>query len=226
MKKIEKYYNLINEHLSEFEKYYNSLISFNEKVNLTAITNQEDVFIKHFLDSILSIEEIKENSNVIDIGAGAGFPSLPIKIVRPDIKLTMLDSLNKRINFLNQICSELNIESTNVHARAEDYIKNNREKFDIALARAVARLNTLVEYLLPYVKIGGLVLAYKGSNYLEELSESKRAIELLGGKYLKTISFNLPENKGERNIIVIEKIKPTPKSYPRAKNLPKIQPIK
>ena len=171
MKKIEKYYNLINEHLSEFEKYYNSLISFNEKVNLTAITDKEDVFIKHFLDSILSIEEIKENSNVIDIGAGAGFPSLPIKIVRPDIKLTMLDSLNKRINFLNQICSELNIESTNAHARAEDYIKNNREKFDIALARAVARLNTLVEYLLPYVKIGGLVLAYKGSNYLEELCE-------------------------------------------------------
>ena len=101
MEKIEKYYNLINEHLSEFEKYYNSLISFNEKVNLTAITDKEDVFIKHFLDSILSIDEIKENSNVIDIGAGAGFPSLPIKIVRPDIKLTMLDSLNKRINFFN-----------------------------------------------------------------------------------------------------------------------------
>lgn len=137
----------------------------------------------------------------------------------------MLDSLNKRVNFLNQICTELNIESTNVHARAEDYVKDYREKFDIALARAVARLNTLVEYLLPYVKIGGLVLAYKGSNYLEELSEAKRAIELLGGKYLKTISFNLPENKGERNIIIIEKIKPTPKLYPREKNLPKIKPI-
>ena len=225
MKKIEKYYNLINEHLGEFEKYYNLLISFNEKVNLTAITDKEDVFIKHFLDSILSIEEIKENSHVIDIGAGAGFPSLPIKIVRPDINLTMLDSLNKRVNFLNQICTELNIESTNVHARAEDYVKNHREKFDIALARAVARLNTLVEYLLPYVKIGGLVLAYKGSNYLEELSEAKKAIELLGGKYLKTISFNLPENKGERNIIIIEKIKPTTKLYPREKNLPKIKPI-
>lgn len=226
MEKIEKYCNLITKHESEFEKYYNSLISFNEKVNLTAITDKDDVFIKHFLDSILSIDEIKQNAQIIDVGAGAGFPSLPIKIVRPDIRLTMLDSLNKRINFLNQICSELDIKSTNVHARAEDYIKNNREKFDIALARAVARLNTLLEYLLPYVKIGGLVLAYKGSNYLEELSEAKRAIELLGGKYLKTISFNLPENKGERNIIVIEKIKPTPKSYPRVKNLPKIQPIK
>ena len=226
MKKIEKYYNLINEHLSEFEKYYNSLISFNEKVNLTAITDKEDVFIKHFLDSILSIEEIKENSHVIDIGAGAGFPSLPIKIVRPDIRLTMLDSLNKRINFLNQICSKLDIKSTNVHARAEDYVKVYRETYDVALARAVARLNSLLEYLLPYVKIGGLVLAYKGSNYLEELDEAKNAINTLGGRYVKTIKFNLPENKGERNIIVIEKIRSTPKSFPRAKNLPKIQPIK
>lgn len=226
MKKIEKYCNLITKHASEFEKYYNSLISFNEKVNLTAITDKDDVFIKHFLDSILSIDEIKQNAQIIDVGAGAGFPSLPIKIVRPDIRLTMLDSLNKRINFLNQICSELDIKSTNVHARAEDYVKVCREKYDVALARAVARLNTLVEYLLPYVKIGGLVLAYKGSNYLDELSEAKRAIELLGGKYLKTISFNLPENKGERNIIVIEKIKPTEKSYPRAKNLPKLNPIK
>ena len=226
MKKIEKYYNLINEHLSEFEKYYNSLISFNEKVNLTAITDKEDVFIKHFLDSILSIDEIKENSNVIDIGAGAGFPSLPIKIVRPDIKLTMLDSLNKRINFLNQICSELNITSTNIHARAEDYVKVYRETYDVALARAVARLNSLLEYLLPYVKIGGIVLAYKGSNYLEELDESKNAINTLGGRYVKTIKFNLPENKGERNIIVIEKIRSTPKSFPRAKNLAKLNPIK
>ncbi len=226
MKKIEKYYNLINEHLSEFEKYYNSLISFNEKVNLTAITDKEDVFIKHFLDSILSIDEIKENSNVIDIGAGAGFPSLPIKIVRPDIKLTMLDSLNKRINFLNQICSELNITSTNIHARAEDYVKVYRETYDVALARAVARLNSLLEYLLPYVKIGGIVLAYKGSNYLEELDEAKNAINTLGGRYVKTIKFNLPENKGERNIIVIEKIRSTPKSFPRAKNLAKLNPIK
>lgn len=226
MKKIEKYCNLITKHASEFEKYYNSLISFNEKVNLTAITDKDDVFIKHFLDSILSIDEIKQNAQIIDVGAGAGFPSLPIKIVRPDIRLTMLDSLNKRINFLNQICSELDIKSTNVHARAEDYVKFCRETYDVALARAVARLNSLLEYLLPYVKIGGIVLAYKGSNYLEELDEAKNAINTLGGRYVKTIKFNLPENKGERNIIVIEKIRSTPKSFPRAKNLAKLNPIK
>ncbi len=226
MKQIEKYQNLINIHKDEFEKYYNSLISYNENVNLTAITNKEEVYIKHFLDSILGIDEIKKNSTVIDIGAGAGFPSLPIKIVRPDINLTMLDSLNKRVNFLNKICTELNIKSTNIHARAEDYINDYREKFDVALARAVANLTTLVEYLLPYVKVGGIVLAYKGSNYNDELNDSARAIEILGGKHIKTLSFNLPNNFGERNIIVIEKIKNTPKKYPRNKNLPKLQPIK
>lgn len=137
----------------------------------------------------------------------------------------MVDSLNKRVNFLNIISEKLNVKTTCVHSRAEDFAKTNREKFDVAVARAVARLNTLLEYLLPLVKVGGIIIAYKGSNYLEEVAEAKNAIETLGGKYLKTITFNLPNNYGERNLVIIEKIKHTPAKYPRNKNLPKLKPL-
>lgn len=224
--RITEYQKLINQHRSEFDTYYQELVSYNEKVNLTAITEVNEVFTKHFLDSILSIDAIPVNSSVVDVGTGAGFPSLPIKIVRPDIKLTMVDSLNKRVNFLNSLCDKMKIESTNVHARVEDFAKNNREKFDVAVARAVAKLNTLLEYLLPLVKVGGLVIAYKGANLAEEFMEADTALEVLGGKVLKSLRFDLPNGHGERNILIIEKVKPTDKIYPRPQNKPKTNPIK
>ena len=172
---IKQQIQLINDKKEIFEKYYEKLVSYNQKVNLTAITDKAQVFTKHFLDSILPIDAIPVGADVVDVGAGAGFPSLPIKIVRDDVKITMVDSLNKRINFLNELTKELNIESTNIHARAEDFAKLNREKFDVAVARAVAKLNTLLEYLLPLVKVGGMVLAFKGNNFEEELKEAQNA---------------------------------------------------
>lgn len=222
---IKQQIQLINDKKEIFEKYYEKLVSYNQKVNLTAITDKAQVFTKHFLDSILPIDAIPVGATVVDVGAGAGFPSLPIKIVRDDVKITMVDSLNKRITFLNELTKELNIESTNIHARAEDFARLNREKFDIAVARAVAKLNTLLEYLLPLVKVGGMVLAFKGNNYKEELEEAQNALSILGGEYIKTFQFNLPNEQGERNIIVIKKIKPTPAIYPRDKNLPKLKPL-
>lgn len=222
---IEKRKKLIKNNENIFNLYFEKLVSYNEKVNLTAITEKTKVFDKHFLDSILPVDIIKQNANMVDVGTGAGFPSLPLKIVRPDINLTMVDSLNKRINFLQELTTELGIETTNIHARAEDFALNNREKFDIAVARAVAKLNTLLEYLLPLVKVGGMVLAYKGSNVQEEIEDAKNAITILGGKVKQILHFDLPDNQGERNIVVIEKIKATPKQYPRGKNLPKTNPI-
>ena len=219
------YQNKILENQEKFEIYYNELIEYNQKVNLTAITEKGEVFTKHFLDSILPIDAIPEHAKVVDVGAGAGFPSLPIKIVRPDIKLTMVDSLNKRITFLDYICKLLKVKSTNVHARVEEFTKANREKFDVAVARAVAKMNTLLEYLLPLVKVGGIVIAYKGGNVGEEFAEAHNALEILGGKVIKSLRFDLPNNYGERNIVIIEKIKPTPAEYPRERNLPKIKPI-
>lgn len=219
------YQKKILENQDKFDIYYDELVDYNQKVNLTAITEKGEVFTKHFLDSILPIDAIGEGASVIDVGAGAGFPSLPIKIVRPDIKLTMVDSLNKRINFLNYICGKLNVKSTNVHARVEEFTKNNREKFDVAVARAVAKMNTLLEYLLPLVKVGGIMIAYKGGNVGEEFETCQKALEVLGGKVMKSLRFDLPNGYGERNIVIIEKIKPTPKEYPRGKNLPKIDPI-
>ena len=223
---LTDYQNLINKYRDKFDIYYQELVSYNDKVNLTAITERNDVFTKHFLDSILSIDAIPEGASVVDIGTGAGFPSLPLKIVRPDIDITTVDSLNKRVTFLNYICSKLKIKSNNVHARAEDFAKGNREKFDVAVARAVAKMNTLLEYLLPLVKVGGIVIAYKGSNLAEEFMDAEKALEVLGGKVLKSIRFDLPNSYGERNIVIIEKVKETPTKYPRDKNQPKTNPIK
>ena len=223
---ITEYQNLIEKNRSKFETYFEELVSYNDKVNLTAITERNDVFTKHFLDSILSIDAIGEGAEIVDVGTGAGFPSLPIKIVMPDVNITMVDSLNKRVTFLNYICNRLKVKSTNVHARAEDFAKTNREKFDVAVARAVAKLNTLLEYLLPLVKVGGIVIAYKGSNVGEEFMEAENALEILGGKVVKSIRFDLPNNYGERHLVIIEKIKETPKQYPRDKNQPKTNPIK
>ncbi len=223
---ISPYLKQIEAQTQKFEAYYNFLVEYNQKVNLTAITVKEEVKIKHFLDSILSVNEIPTNASVIDVGAGAGFPSLPLKIVRSDINLTMLDSLNKRITFLNELTQKLNLTTTNIHARAEEFAHKNPEKFDIALARAVARTNTLVEYLLPLTKVGGKVILYKGSNYKEELIEAQNAIKTLGGTLQKVQLFTLPNNMGERAIIIITKTAHTPPQYPRLANQPKLKPIK
>ena len=215
------------ENSNEFKIYYNELVGYNNMVNLTAITEKNEVYLKHFLDSVLPIDEIKNGATVVDVGTGAGFPGLPIKILRPDVDLTLVDSLNKRVNFLNLIVEKLQLKNVKTaHARAEDFCKLNRGKFDVAVARAVAKLNTLLEYLLPLVKVGGVVLAYKGNNFNDELIEAKKSIEILGGKFEKTLQYNLPDDMGERNIIVIKKIKPTPSVYPRAQNKPKTDPIK
>lgn len=228
LKDLFKKYNInLNDfQIEQFEKYFSMLIETNKVMNLTAITEEDDVAVKHFLDSALPEKFFPQNSTVIDIGSGAGFPALPLKIVRPDLKITMVDSLNKRIGFLNDVIEKLNIEGANaVHSRAEDFAKNNREKFDVAVARAVAPLNTLVEYLLPFVKVGGACIIYKSSKLAEELENSQKAIEILGAKVEKIEKYYIEEKELEREILILKKIKNTPPKYPRDKNKPKLNPI-
>ena len=224
--KVLKSLNLNKEQTQQFETYYNFLIEYNEKVNLTAITEKEEVYIKHFYDSCLAKDFIKENAKLVDVGTGAGFPAVPLKIMRPDINLTLVDSLNKRLIFLNELAEKLNINYTTIHARAEEFGRSqNREQYDVVVARAVASLNSLAEYLLPLAKVGGKVIAYKGANYKEEVNLAKNAIKLFGGEIEKILEFDLPNNYGKRALVIINKVSTTPKGYPRAKNLPKIKPI-
>ena len=219
-------YNLTDKQINQFVIYYEFLVEENNKYNLTSITDKEEVIIKHFIDSILPEKNIKYGATVIDVGTGAGFPGVPLKIIRSDIKLTLLDSLQKRINFLDQLLFKIEINDVvTTHSRAEDYVKNKREYFDVALSRAVAQIPTLVEYLLPYVKIGGKVLMYKGQKVDEELETGKKAIEELGGKIKSIENFYLSEVESSRYIVVLDKIKHTPIKYPRSKNLPKTKPI-
>lgn len=212
--------------IDQFERYYEFLISENKKYNLTAITEKNDVIFKHFLDSCLAEKNIIKNAKIIDIGSGAGFPSIPLKILRPDIKFVLVDSLNKRVNFLNELIKILNLQDVvAVHARAEDYIKDNREKFDYAVARAVAPLNTLLEYLVPYVKVGGECLIYKSQKLEDEIETSQNALKVLGCKVEKIENFNIDEIDAVRKILIIKKCFVTPIKYPRGKNLPKTKPI-
>lgn len=212
--------------INQFERYYEFLISENKKYNLTAITEKNDVIFKHFLDSCLAEKNIIKNAKIIDIGSGAGFPSIPLKILRPDIKFVLVDSLNKRVNFLNELIKILNLQDVvAVHARAEDYIKDNREKFDYAVARAVAPLNTLLEYLVPYVKVGGECLIYKSQKLEDEIETSQNALKVLGCKVEKIENFNIDEIDAVRKILIIKKCFVTPIKYPRGKNLPKTKPI-
>ena len=185
---INSIFSNLNENKTEcielFEIYYKELIEYNNKVNLTAITEKEEVFIKHFYDSCLSSEYIPQCAKVVDIGTGAGFPGVPLKIVRRDIDLHLVDSLNKRIIFLDELKQKLNIPYSTNHSRAEDFCiqQNNREKFDVCVSRAVAQLNTLAEYCLPLIKVGGLFIAYKGGEIEDELNNSQKAINILGGQ--------------------------------------------
>lgn len=219
-------FDLSDKQAKQFFDYYEFLVSENQKYNLTAITDFNDVVMKHFIDSVLPLNKIKENASVIDVGTGAGFPGVPLKILRPDIKLTLLDSLQKRINFLNQLLKLLGINDVKtIHSRAEDYIKQGREKFEYALSRAVASVPTLAEYLLPYVKVGGEVLMYKGGGFQEELDIGQKAINILGGKVVNVFNYKLNEIDSQRNIIIIKKFSMTDKKYPRGKNLPKLKPL-
>lgn len=202
-----------------FETYYQVLVETNEKMNLTAITEKNEVYCKHFLDSLEITRAIGINDEITlcDVGSGAGFPSIPLAIVNNKCKVTIIDALNKRINFLNGLVKELGLDNVcAIHARAEDFAKTSREKFDIVTARAVARLNILVELCLPLTKVGGKMIAMKGSSGLEELEEAKKAIAVLGGVIEKTITVDLPEDMGKREIIIINKVKNTPMKYPRA----------
>ncbi|WP_294385926.1 16S rRNA (guanine(527)-N(7))-methyltransferase RsmG [uncultured Ruminococcus sp.] len=203
----------------QFQKYFELLVEWNEKMNLTAITDESGVALKHFADSLslLNFVDIPQNSSLADVGTGAGFPGVVLKIARPDIKLTLIDSLNKRLVFLNEVCSQLGIDAELIHSRAEDGARDEklRESFDFVASRAVARMNVLSEYCLPYVKVGGAFCAMKGAQANEEFKESFNAINTLGGKLENKYFFELPENGGERAIAVVRKVRNTPQKYPR-----------
>ena len=203
-----------------FDRYAYELISYNEKVNLTALTSPEDIAEKHFLDSILPFYhfKVKNGASVIDIGTGAGFPSCPLKIIRKDIDVTLLDSLLKRVNFLTRISDVLGLSAKCIHGRAEELGRdpNYREKYDVATARAVAGLPMLCEYCLPFVKEGGYFLSLKGSRGAQEAKEAYTAIKTLGGRLEEVYCYSLPSGD-ERTLIVIKKISQTPPKYPRNK---------
>ena len=216
---------------AQYEKFYTYsklLVEWNEKINLTAITDPEGIALKHFYDSLypFTLTDIDQGASVIDVGTGAGFPSCPLKIMRNDLNLTLLDSLNKRIGFLRKISEELNLNADCVHGRAEELGKTveNREKYDIACARAVANLSELCEYCLPFVRINGKFIALKGSSGREELNDAKNAMKILGGELELLKEYTLPNGDG-RTLIVIKKIAPTPEKYPRNKGQMKKKPL-
>lgn len=221
---------LSDKQVDQFLKYYEMLIEKNEVMNLTAITEYEEVLKKHFIDSlsIIKVYNINQAIKVLDMGTGAGFPGIPLKIAFPSLEIVLLDSLNKRVNFLNDVIRELGLKNiTAVHGRAEDFGKdrNYREKFDLCVSRAVAKLSTLSEYCIPYLKVQGYFISYKAGNIQAELEESKKAIDILGGCVDKVDNFQLPGTDMERTLILIKKLKATPKSYPRNAGKPSKEPI-
>ena len=214
--------------LNQFYNYMNILIEWNKVMNLTNITEPEEIIQKHFVDSLTVLKSIKENDSIIDVGTGAGFPGIPIKIAFPETRITLLDSLNKRIKFLEEVINKLELKNIEtIHGRAEEVAHNKkyREKYDIAIARAVAPLNVLSEYLLPFVKIGGYAICMKGAKGKEEAEEVKNAIKILGGEITNSREFNLPNTEMARVIIEIEKIKNTEKKYPRKAGTPTKMPL-
>lgn len=215
--------------LEQFFEYMELLIEWNEKMNLTAITEPEEIILKHFIDSITILKDIEDNSKIVDVGTGAGFPGVPLSIMNPTLKITLVDSLNKRLIFLQEVVNKLQLKNVEIiHARAEEFGQNKkyRESFDVATSRAVANLSTLSEYLVPLVKVGGKVVSMKAADAQQEINDAKKAIEVLGGAIEKIDEFNLPQSDIGRTVITIRKQKQTPNKYPRKPGTPSKEPIK
>lgn len=233
MNKLEIQLN--DKQITQFLIYYELLVEWNKFMNLTAITDFKEVVQKHFVDSLSIVKALDQkylqtcNISVIDIGTGAGFPGIPLKIVFSGLNITLLDSLNKRIKFLDNVIEELSLKDIKaIHGRAEDYARreNFREQYDICVSRAVAKLITLSEYSLPFVKIGGYFISYKSENIEEEIDDSKNAIKLLGGSLNEVVKFILPDTDIKRSIVTIKKEKMTNKKYPRKSGIPSKEPLK
>lgn len=230
---IEKYLNELQIKLNEkqkeqFYKYMNMLIEWNEKINLTAIVEPKEVILKHFVDSLTISKFIEKNSYIADVGTGAGFPGIPLKILRDDIKVVLVDSLNKRIKFLDEVINKLELKNIKaIHSRAEEFGQNveYREQFNIVTSRAVANLSTLSEYLMPLAKVGGKCLCMKGPEIEEEVNNGKIAIKILGGTITNIYKFNLPQSEIGRTIVEITKKDKTNKKYPRKAGLPSKEPL-
>ncbi|MDB6256694.1 16S rRNA (guanine(527)-N(7))-methyltransferase RsmG [Lactobacillus amylovorus] len=225
-------FELTDKQKQQFKLYFKMLIEVNERVNLTRITEEDEVYLKHFYDSITPLftfgAVFKDGATLCDVGAGAGFPSIPLKILKPGLKVTIVDSLQKRLNFLKDLISELGLTDVElVHGRAEDVGQNKlyRERFDIVTARAVARMSVLSEYCLPLVKKGGYFVALKGPKAEDELDDGKKALEVLGGKLIKDEELTLPASEEERTLVLVQKVKSTPKKYPRQAGTPRRKPI-
>ncbi|CEQ05440.1 MAG: 16S rRNA (guanine(527)-N(7))-methyltransferase RsmG [Paraclostridium sordellii] len=223
--------NCTHNTVEKFRLYREILVDWNQKMNLTGIEDEREVYIKHFLDSIAAVKNgyIKDGMSIIDVGTGAGFPGLPLRICLENTKVTLLDSLNKRINFLSEVCKNVGIEDIElIHGRAEDFGKdeNYREQYDVATARAVAGLPILMEFCVPFIKVGGYFVCLKGPNADTELEESKRAMEVLGLEFVEKIDVELPEMDLKHNIVVFKKVNNTPTKYPRKAGKPVKSPIK
>ncbi len=221
---------LTDKQIEQFEKYYELLVEWNKVMNLTGITEFDEVMQKHFVDSVAAAKyaEMEKVNRLIDVGTGAGFPGIPLKIVYPHIQVTLLDSLNKRIKFLEEVVDNLGLTGIEtVHGRAEDAAKKAeyREQFDLSVSRAVANLASLTEYCLPFVKVGGKFVSYKSVSVDEEITQSKKAVYVLGGEIGKVEKFNLPESDMERSLVIIEKKRSTPKKYPRKAGMPTKEPL-